>query len=140
MAAKVQSSKSLEEPSSFKMDEKIMSLFEPDTLMAAQYFQNFRRKTSLEPEKRLILAMLEDAVTSFQIYLTARSGRGKKFFNEAEEWIMMTDDDWIFSFVNVCETLGLSPEYIRQGMRRWKQKKLANSTCAERWRQKRMTG
>jgi hypothetical protein len=140
MASKAQSSKSLEEPSSFKMDEKITSLFEPDTLVSAQYFQNFRRKAWLEPEKRLILAMLEDAVTCFQIYLTARSGKGKRLFNEAEEWIMMTDDDWIFSFVNVCETLGFSPEYVRQGMRRWKQKKLANKTPAESWRQKRMIG
>jgi hypothetical protein len=120
------------------MEDKITSLFEPDTLVSAQYFQTFRCKTLLEPEKRLILAMLEDAVTCFQIYLTARSGKGKRLFNEAEEWIMMTDDAWIFSFVNVCETLGFNPEYVRQGVRRWKQKKLANNTPAEGWRQKRM--
>lgn len=134
---KVQSSKSREEFRSFKMEEKITSLFEPDTLVSAQYFQNFRRKSCLEPEKRLILAMLEDAITCFQIYLTARTGKGKKLFNEAEEWIMMTDHDWTFSFVNVCETLGFSPEYIRQGLRRWKRKKPANNTRAESWRQKR---
>jgi hypothetical protein len=140
MASKVQSSKSVEQPTPFNMEEKITSLFEPDMLVSAQYFQNFRRKTSLAPEKRLILAMLEDAVRSFQIYLTARRGKGKKLFNEAEEWIMMTDDQWIFSFVNVCDSLGFNPEYIRQGLRRWKQKKLANHTCAEGWKQKSMTG
>jgi hypothetical protein len=140
MSSKAQSSNSIEEPISFNMEEKIISLFEPDTLVSTQYFQNFRRKTSLEPEKRLILAMLEDAITCFQIYLTARRGKGKRLFNEAEEWIMTNHDDWIFSFANVCETLGFSPEYVRQGMRRWKQKKLANYTPAEGWRQKRMIG
>ena len=122
------------------MEEKIISLFEPDTLVSTQYFQNFRRKTSLEPEKRLILAMLEDAVTCFQIYLTARSGRGKKLFNEAEEWIMTKHDDWIFSFASVCEMLGFNPEYVRQGLRRWKHKTLANHTTPEYWRKKRLAG
>ena len=122
------------------MEEKITSLFEPDTLASAQYFQNFRRKTWIEPEKRLILAMLEDAVTCFQIYLTARSGRGKRVFNEAEEWIMIKDDDWIFSFESVCEMLGFNPEYVRQGLRRWKQKTLANRATPEPWRKKRLAG
>src|SRR4030095_2204908 len=140
MASKAQSSKSIEEPTSFNMEEKITSLFEPDTLASAQYFQNFRRKTWIEPEKRLILAMLEDAVTCFQIYLTARSGRGKRVFNEAEEWIMIKDDDWIFSFESVCEMLGFNPEYVRQGLRRWKQKTLANRATPEAWRKRRLAG
>jgi len=138
MASKVQSSKSIEKSSSFDTEEKITSLFEPDTLVSAQYFQNFRRKTCLEPEKRLILAMLEDAVSCFQVYVTARSGKGKKLFNEAEEWIMMKHDDWIFSFASVCEMLGFNPEYVRQGLRRWKQKTLANHTTPEYWRKKRV--
>ena len=140
MASKVQSSKSIEKSSSFDTEEKITSLFEPDTLVSAQYFQNFRRKTCLEPEKRLILAMLEDAVSCFQVYVTARSGKGKKLFNEAEEWIMMKHDDWIFSFASVCEMLGFNPEYVRQGLRRWKQKTLANHTTPEYWRKKRLAG
>jgi hypothetical protein len=122
MAAKVHSSKPVEEHSPLNVEEAIISLFEADTLASAQYFQNCRRKATLEPEKRLMLSMLEDAVRCFQIYLTARSGREKRLFNEAEEWIMTKQDDWIFSFPNVCEMLGFSPEYVRQGLRRWKQK------------------
>jgi hypothetical protein len=140
MAPKVRSSKSAEERSSFETDDKITSLFEPDTLASTHYFQNFRRKAALEPEKRLMLSMLEDAVRSFQIYLTARRGRGKRLFNEAEEWIMMTDDQWIFSFVNVCDSLGFNPEYIRQGLRRWKQKTLANHTAPEYARKNKLAG
>jgi len=140
MASIAQSSKSTAAPSSINIEEKISSLFEPDTLASAQYFQNFRLKTRIEPEKRLMVAMLEDAVNCFQVYVTARSGRGKKLFNEAEEWIMMKRDDWIFSFVSVCEMLGFNPEYVRQGLRRWKQKTLANHTTPEYWRKKRLAG
>ena len=138
MELEAQNSKSTVELGSMNTEQKITSLFEPDTLVSAQYFQNFRRKTGLEPENRLILAMLEDAVSCFQVYVTARSGRGKKLFSEAEEWIMMTDDDWIFSFVSVCEMLGFNPEYVRQGLRRWKQKNLANHTTAEYWRKEKV--
>jgi hypothetical protein len=139
MASKAQRSKSTAEPNS-TIEEKVSSLFEPDTLVSAQYFQNFRRKTGLQPEKRLMLAMLEDAVNCFQVHVTARSGRGKKLFNEAEEWIMIKREDWIFSFVNVCEMLGFNPEYVRQGLRRWKQKTLANRATPEGWRKKRLAG
>jgi tRNA U34 5-methylaminomethyl-2-thiouridine-forming methyltransferase MnmC len=140
MASKAQNAKSTVELGSINVRERITPLFEPDTLLSAQYMENLRRKTLFEPEKRLMLAMLEDAIYCFQAYVTAQGRRGQKLFNDAEKWIMMTDDDWIFSFVNVCETLGFSPEYVRQGVRRWRQKKLSNSTPAEGWRQKRMTG
>ena len=46
-------------------DDRIASLFQPDTLLSAQYFDNMRRRTLLEPEKRLMLAILEDAVNCF---------------------------------------------------------------------------
>jgi len=29
--------------------------------------------------------------------------------------------DWIFSFVNCCDALGIEPDYLRQGLLRWKQ-------------------
>jgi hypothetical protein len=28
-------------------------------------------------------------------------------------------DEWVFSFTNVCETLGLDPGYLRRGLNRW---------------------
>ena len=140
MASKARDSKSTEEISFIKAEERITSLFEPDTLLSAQYMENLRKKTLFEPEKRLMLALLEDAVNCFQVYVMAQGGRGRKLFHDAHEWIMRTDDEWIFSFVNVCETLGFNPAYVRQGLRRWKQKKLANITLTEGWRQRRMAG
>jgi len=106
-------------------DEKIAFLFGPDTLLSAQYFENFRRKTLLEPEKRLMLAVLDDAVNCFQENFLAQSGRGKKLFDEAEEWILDEARDCIFSFENICEVLGFSGEYLRHDLVRWKEKKLS---------------
>jgi len=106
------------------LEEKIISLFEPDMLLPALYLENFHRKTPVEPERRLMLAVLEDAINCFQANLMAQGKRGKKLFNEAEDWIMEQDNDWMFSFVSICEILRLNPEYVRQGLLQWKEKTL----------------
>lgn len=120
-------------------DEKLASLFQPDTLLSAQYFDNLRRKTLLEPEKRLMLAVLEDAIHSFQDNLLAEAAGKKKLFDEVEQWILERDGDWIFSFDNVCEALGFTPEYVRQGLLRWKEKQKSKHRDAE-WERKRLAG
>ena len=122
------------------VEEKIISLFEPDTLLSAEYLENLRRKTLLEPEKRLMLAVLEDAINCFQVNVMAQSGRGKRLFNESEDWIMGRDDDWIFSFASVCEVLRFNPEYVRQGLLRWKEKKLTRNPTPHSRGKKMMAG
>ena len=133
MAAKAYNSKSTVQPSSIEVEEKISSLFEPDTSLAAHYFDALRRKTILEPEKRLLLAVLKDAIDCYQINVLAQSGKRQQLFRKTEEWIMERDSDRVFSFVNICELLQLHPEYLRRGLLRWKDKKLADSTTPGYW-------
>ncbi|MEE9549792.1 MAG: hypothetical protein V3W08_05265 [Candidatus Binatia bacterium] len=110
--------------SGLSVEEKVASLFQPDTVLPAQYLETVSRKTHLEPEKKLMLAVLEDAVACFQKYSSVRDGKGKILFGEAEEWILLEqNDDWLFSFDNICEALGLNPKYIRKGLLRWRQEK-----------------
>ena len=140
MELKPYTSKSVPERGHINAEVKIASLFEPDTLLSAQYFDNLRRKTILEPEKALILAVLEDAINCFQDDVLAESGKAKKRFDEAEEWVLDEGDDWIFSFRNVCEHLGLNPDYVRCGLLRWKEKKLASQPSRNVWQETRMAG
>jgi len=100
--------------------ERFSSLFQPDTLIPSEYQETFKRRTHLQPEKRLMLAVLEDGVASFQKYVTARDGRGKRFFRETEEWILEEPSERLFSFANVCEVLGFNADYLRRGLMRWK--------------------
>ena len=107
------------------VEEKVVSLFEPDMLLSAQYMENLRRKTSIEPEKKLMLAVLEDAINCFQANVMAERGRRKRLFDETLDWFLDRGDDWLFSFESVCEILRLNPDYVRRGLLRWKDKKLA---------------
>ncbi|MET0503385.1 MAG: hypothetical protein ABW172_17840 [Candidatus Binatia bacterium] len=127
------------QPSVF--DDRIASLFQPDTLLSAQYFDNMRRRTLLEPEKRLILAVLEDAVDCFQDNLSAEGGRRKMLFDDAEQWIRAKDGDWVFSFDHICEALGFNPAYVRQGLLRWQEKNRSKRSKGGAWEvKKRMAG
>ena len=81
------------------------------------------KKTLRESEERLLLAVLESAVEDFQKYVLARNPSGKKLFQQAEEWFLENSDE-LFSFENICETLQLHPDYIRQGLMVWKEAKL----------------
>jgi hypothetical protein len=94
-------------------------------LIESAYKKNIR-----EGEERLMLAVLESAVEDFQKYVLARKPRGKKLFQEAEEWFLERNSDELFSFENICDTLQLHPDYMRQGLLRWKEAKL-NSRDAE---------
>jgi hypothetical protein len=108
----------------FDPEEKLTSLFQPDTLLAHQYFVTLRTKR-LEPEKRLMLAVLEDAVVCFQKYAFPRNRRDRILFKETEDWVRDKNGDYLFSFENICEVLKLKPEYLRAGLLRWKQKTVA---------------
>ena len=100
------------------MAENNFTITTGDTSMVVQqYLDTFRRSEHLEPEKSLLTAILEDAVQEYRKYSRAHDADGKKRFREAEEWIMRGGNDWIFSFDNVCDLLGLDPEYVRRGLR-----------------------
>jgi hypothetical protein len=106
------------------LDERLPGLFEPDTLLPIQYFEAMRKKHLLEGEKRLILSVLEDAIECFMKCIDASTSKGQRLFRDADEWIAHEDKRWVFSFDNVCDMLDINPEYMRMGLRKWKDKRL----------------
>ena len=83
--------------------------------------ERLSKKDILEGEEKLMLAVLGKAVEYFQKYVLAKDERGKKLFQEAEEWILDKNSDWLYSFENICEVFGLHPDYMRQGLLCWKE-------------------
>ena len=89
-----------------------------ETVFATAYdvsLETCRGKSYLEPEKKLMLAVLDDAIACFQKYAFTRDRKRKVLFQEAENWVQDTNSDWPFSFANVCEILGFGPDYLRRG-------------------------
>src|ERR1051325_6380694 len=97
-----------------------LKLFEPDTLAPEQFYATIRKTQFADPERRLMAAVLEDAVSCLSTKPRSCAGRKRRHYEEAHSWINATEErDWIFSFSNVCETLGLDPSFLRRGLNRW---------------------
>jgi hypothetical protein len=105
-----------------RCDESPVVRFEAD-ILAAQDFDRIYRSRPRSPERDLMLAILEEALNDYQRCFRARDNKGRKRFADARAWIMNTNSEWIFSFINCCEVLGIEPDYLRQGVRLWRQTK-----------------
>ncbi len=103
------------------VEDPSVSLFGPDTLVPAQYFDRVGADAAFQPEKRLMLAVLEEAIATFQRHAVADTRRSQRLVEEVEEWLSGASDNWPFSFDNICDALGLDAEYLRAGMTRWKE-------------------
>ena len=106
------------------LEEKITSLLVPDPVPAGQYSENFQNRPLWLPERRLMLAVLDDAIMCYQKYVTARKGKGNRLFRKAQEWIFEEESDRFFSFESVCVHLGVDPNYIRRGLAQWRMRAL----------------
>ena len=98
---------------------------EPGFVIPEQVLAAFKGGAGLQPEKRLMLAVLEDAVTSYQRYALAESAAGRAEFDEAWAWMGLDDHRWPYSFLNVCRALDLDPSCIRRGLSRWRARQAA---------------
>jgi hypothetical protein len=110
----------------------VVNLIEADTILPDQYFERMGAEHSSFPEKRLMLAVLEDAVATYQRYVDAKNRRGQRLFREAEEWVHSTETEWPFAFENICDTLEIEPEFLRRGLDRWKERQLARVNSGAR--------
>jgi hypothetical protein len=83
----MQSFKDMDNVLDFRAEEALAALFQPDTVAPAEYFTIYEKTPGLEPEKTLMLAVLEDAIGCFQNCVCPTDKRRKKWFVEAEEWL-----------------------------------------------------
>jgi hypothetical protein len=96
--------------------KSLESVFVPDLLTPEQYYDSKRRDNSDDPLKRLMMAVLQDAIRCFQVGANAKSGSKLRCFQEVREWLFGETCEGPFSFQSVCEVLEIAPEYLRTGL------------------------
>ena len=90
-------------------------LVQPETLLPVQLYDS--RQRPLTPEKRLVIAILADALNCIQRYYATR-GRRRRLRSgcEAEHWLMSEDRQWPFSFENICDLLSIDSQEVRYAL------------------------
>jgi hypothetical protein len=93
----------------------------PDVLTPVQYYEGVRAQhPEAQGMKRLVLAVLEDALRCLQTHAQSRKPAHRKAFGEAESWILDRRAQGPFAFVSICEALGIQPDHLREGIRKWR--------------------
>lgn len=109
----------------YDVNSIVECVFQPSTVLPSQYFDS--RPTELSPEKRLMFAVLIDAMRCLEIGLTKPASR-KRALAEVEWWLFRARGDQLFSFDSVCAALEIDPDQLRRGLLRWRGQKLAGKT------------
>jgi hypothetical protein len=92
-------------------------------ILPEEFFDTRIKLATVGPEAALMYAVLEDAFLCFQKQFEMERWRIQRG-RQAEEWFFSDDFRWLFSFVSVCDVLGLQPQFIRMKLRRWSQSHL----------------
>ena len=111
-------------------DDFLARIVEPDVFLPSQFYGNGGLSRQLDGEKRLMIAILKDAVECLNKYRGARSSLGSSQYQNALEWIEDEGTEWLFSFNNICDLLGFDPDYLRKVLIK-KEGRYANSVRAK---------
>lgn len=88
------------------------------TVLPAQFWCGLADPRS-EPAKRLMVAVLEEAIA----VVVNRSSRGSEDHRavvlEAERWFRSDDRSAPFAFETICDVLGLHADLVRQAVAAW---------------------
>ncbi len=86
----------------------------PEAALPTQFADIWHRSRAISPERALAMAVLWEAVFDLQKFRYAARRRQQRLYWEAYEWVASGDRSWPYSFVNLCETLDLNAESVRE--------------------------
>jgi hypothetical protein len=95
-------------------DDFLARILEPDVFLPSQFYGTGGLSRQLDGEKRLMIAILKDAVECLNKYRGARSNLGSSQYQNALQWVEDEGTEWLFSFNNICDLLGFDPDYLRK--------------------------
>lgn len=80
--------------------------FESPILLPVQ-----RATRTTTPERRLLLAVLEEAVREHAVALRTTGRGARRRLKELTEWFACEDESWPYSFASICVHLGIDRKF-----------------------------
>lgn len=101
-------------------ERALARLVAPEVLLPVQFFEGGRGDNpATRALKRLMLAVLEDALRCLQSYAGAHSASARRAYLQTKAWIAERDGNGPFAFETICEVLGIEPDRLRKGIQDW---------------------
>jgi hypothetical protein len=96
-----------------------------EVVLPVQFHDGRTGTATAEPLRRLMIAVLVDAIRCVQTKFAARRPSIREEFAEARSWIFSNEDNLVFSFKTVCDALEMDANAIRKCLVQWEEKRLA---------------
>lgn len=85
-----------------------------DPFLPVQYYKAIAGCAGISGERRLLLAILEDAMRSY-VKAKGRSGAEKRIeFREVRDWFFNKNDQQTFSFEWICSIVEIDSSFLRR--------------------------
>jgi len=84
------------------------------SMRPVQFQDIWSRSGAVSPERALALSVVQEALNDLIKYRYSKRRRGQRLYWEAYAWVSGNDREWPYSFVNICESVGLPVEAIRE--------------------------
>ena len=68
------------------------------------------------PQVALARGVLTQAKQDLRRFRGAQDPVGRELYRDASSWVASDDSEWPYSFLNVCEVLGLRPDVLRDDL------------------------
>jgi hypothetical protein len=106
------------EMSTYAAHDDMPNIFQSVGILPVQYGESRRRKLPSEGERKLLFAVLEDAIRCYLRFRDAEpaSRDCSEEFVEAAEWLSSDEPCGPFAYVNVCDALGIDADCLRAGI------------------------
>jgi len=105
------------EATTYIAHDDLPNIFAGVGILPVQFGETRRRKLPSEGERKLLFAVLEDAI---RCYLRHRDGdtaaRNNEEFVEAVQWLSSDEDSGPFTYISICEALGIDADSLRLGI------------------------
>src|SRR5215470_4285404 len=84
-----------------------------EMILLGQFQNLWQHSAAVAPEHALAAAVLSEGLNDLKRYRFAKRRRGQRLYWEAYAWVAADDRTWPFSFVNICESIGVAVEPVR---------------------------
>jgi hypothetical protein len=81
------------------------------------------------PEMRLMLAVLQEALSTFQRGINTRIAKELEAWREVDHWFRSRDYDSPFSFESICSCLNIDPSCVRAELNQLRRRAWQNRTA-----------
>ena len=115
-------------------DRAVQDLLSADAVLPQQFWTCRDGTIRLSGERALMWAVFADGIDCYRRTAHATSTQQRADFAEIESWVLGTDWDWPFSFVNLCQVFGFDPAGVRDALQRWKNRPPERALPRQRFR------